>query len=151
NEATRLVPADELVSVADRSTVATPAPDRAADPHNLVAIAPTATASLPAPAASVAGAAVAPALHGSDVIAIQKDGFANGRTPRNLLLGIAATVIVSLLAAGVWWVWSPSSYQVASIKAQSVPTREPEAPAQREAALAPSIVVMPFNNLSGDA
>jgi adenylate cyclase len=67
-------------------------------------------------------------------------------------LSVAVVMIGLASAAAVWWslsssVWSPTPYTKESIAL----TKEPEAAPDRLTAAAPSIIVLPFINLSGDA
>jgi adenylate cyclase len=71
------------------------------------------------------------------------------RPARNLLVVAAVAGLVSLPAAA-WWLRS-SALPTAAVKGSVALSKEAEAPPDRLAAAAPSIVVLPFINLSGDA
>jgi TolB-like protein/DNA-binding winged helix-turn-helix (wHTH) protein/Flp pilus assembly protein TadD len=75
------------------------------------------------------------------------------RSVRNLLIAVAVVGVVSLPAAAAWWLRSPSPLPSPARYAKSsvALTREAETPPDRLAAAVPSIVVLPFINLSGDA
>ena len=74
------------------------------------------------------------------------------RSPRALRVAVAMVGLVSFSAAAAWWLPSSSSPLPTSyVKDAIAPIREPEAPPDRLAAAAPSIIVLPFINLSGDA
>jgi TolB-like protein/DNA-binding winged helix-turn-helix (wHTH) protein/Flp pilus assembly protein TadD len=75
---------------------------------------------------------------------------AGRRSARARLIALAMVGLVSLPAAGAWWVLSSRS-PAPSSRASFALTKEAETPPDRLAVAAPSIIVLPFINLSGDA
>ena len=80
------------------------------------------------------------------VTAVDQD--ASQRSARNLLLLSAVAALGSLLTAVAWWT-SPSPTGLAT--GSLAPVSEIAASAERFKAAAPSIIALPFVNLSGDA
>ena len=72
------------------------------------------------------------------------------RSARNLLVAVAVAGLVSLPAAGAWWLQSSSSF-TPNQKGPIALAKESDTLPDRLAAAAPSIIVLPFINLSGDA
>ncbi len=88
---------------------------------------------------------------GAGALAIE-EAAPHRRPARNLALAVAAIGLVSLLVTAVWWLLLsafPSSQPHPSDRI-TLATAPPSA-AERFEAAAPSIVVLPFVNLSGDA
>jgi adenylate cyclase len=77
------------------------------------------------------------------------DQDASQRSARNLLLVSAVAALGSLLTAVAWWT-SPAPPPTGSAKGSLAPVSEIAASAERFKAAAPSIVALPFVNLSGD-
>jgi TolB-like protein/DNA-binding winged helix-turn-helix (wHTH) protein len=72
------------------------------------------------------------------------------RSARTLLVAVVG--LVSLSAAAAWWLPSSSSpLPEPYMKDAIARTKQPETPPDRLTAAAPSIIVLPFINLSGDA
>jgi TolB-like protein/Flp pilus assembly protein TadD len=88
---------------------------------------------------------------GADPVPLERATVSTGRrSARNVLVAVAVAGLVSLPAAGAWWLQSSSS-STPSQKGPIALAKEPDALPDRLAAAAPSIVVLPFINLSGDA
>jgi TolB-like protein/DNA-binding winged helix-turn-helix (wHTH) protein/tetratricopeptide (TPR) repeat protein len=101
------------------------------------------------PAASIP-VAVSPLDRAADPSVTEKAIAASERRPaRNLLVVAAVAGLVSLPAAA-WWLRS-SPLPTTIVKGSVAPSRELEVASDRLAAAVPSIVVLPFINLSGDA
>ena len=153
HEIARLVLADEVLSLPDRAAPATPSSrnsslDSEATP---LARSPTSATELQAPALS-ASTAIVPSVHGADAApAGQESPSIASRSVRRSRFALAAVGLASLLVAMAWFLSSMSPSPTTSIRAQSAPIRESNSPAERVATLAPSIIVLPFINLSGDA
>jgi adenylate cyclase len=82
--------------------------------------------------------------------ALSAAASAGRRSARALLVGVVG--LVSLSTAAAWWLPSSSSPLPAPyMKDALAPTKQPETPPDRLTAAAPSIIVLPFINLSGDA
>jgi TolB-like protein/Flp pilus assembly protein TadD len=82
--------------------------------------------------------------------ALSATASAGRRSARALLVGVVG--LVSLSTAAAWWLPSSSSPLPAPyMKDALAPTKQPETPPDRLTAAAPSIIVLPFINLSGDA
>jgi adenylate cyclase len=93
--------------------------------------------------------AVLPLARAADPFLTERAAASSGRRPaRNLMVAAAVAGLVSLPAAA-WWLRS-SPVPTAIVKGSIAASREPEAAPDRLAAAAPSIVVLPFINLSGD-
>jgi class 3 adenylate cyclase/TolB-like protein/cytochrome c-type biogenesis protein CcmH/NrfG len=82
------------------------------------------------------------------VVSVDQD--TSQRSARNLLLVSAVAALGSLLTAVAWWT-SPAPSPSGSAKGSLAPVSEIAASAERFKAAAPSIVALPFVNLSGDA
>jgi TolB-like protein len=73
------------------------------------------------------------------------------RSARKMLVAVAMVCLVSVPAAA-WWLLSSSSPSPTPYVKESIALKkEPETPSDRLSAAAPSIIVLPFINLSGDA
>jgi TolB-like protein/tetratricopeptide (TPR) repeat protein len=97
------------------------------------------------------GDAVLHPNRGADPVPLKGATVSTGRrSARNLLVAVAVAGLISLPAAAAWWLQAPSS----STPIQKGPialAKASDALPDRLAAAAPSIVVLPFINLSGDA
>jgi TolB-like protein len=79
-----------------------------------------------------------------------KASASNGpRATRTLLITVAAVVVASLTTAAAWWLLSSPS--MPQVKDRVAVASEVPPSADRLKAAAPSIIVLPFANLSGDA
>ena len=103
---------------------------------------------------SVAAAeyAALPGDRGADLAPVDKGMAPTGRrAARNLLFAGALISLASLLVTGAWLLSSPSSSPAASTQDAITLASKAESPADGLKAQVPSIVVLPFINLSGDA
>jgi TolB-like protein/DNA-binding winged helix-turn-helix (wHTH) protein/cytochrome c-type biogenesis protein CcmH/NrfG len=97
-----------------------------------------------ADAARAAAAALAPAE--------QRAASKVQWTARNPLVAVAAIGLVSLLVSAAWWLLSlPSPWHTPHAKGRIALASQTPSATDRLKATAPSIVVLPFANLSGDA
>ncbi|HET7254117.1 MAG TPA: tetratricopeptide repeat protein [Xanthobacteraceae bacterium] len=103
---------------------------------------------------SVAAAeyAALPGDRGADLAPVDKGMAPTGpRAARNLLFAGALISLASLLVTGAWLLSSPSPSPAASTQDAITLASKAESPADGLKAQVPSIVVLPFINLSGDA
>jgi adenylate cyclase len=108
---------------------------------------PAAVAFRPPPGPSAVGDALSHPGRGADPVpAVTPAGRRSARTP---LIAAALLGLVALPAAA-WWLLSSAAPVPPTVKAGVALAREPAAAPDRLAAAAPSIVVLPFINLSGD-
>jgi TolB-like protein/DNA-binding winged helix-turn-helix (wHTH) protein len=156
HEAAKLVPAHASLPLSDEPSASAPSfddvgrgPDQEYLAHGLAA----AVAGRPALADRVSDAAddfaMLPADAGAAAAAPTKAEASNGRRiTRNLLVTIGAVALVSLAAPAAWWLLlSPSTPYV---KDRGAVASEVVSSEDRLNAWTPSIVVLPFANLSGD-
>jgi TolB-like protein/DNA-binding winged helix-turn-helix (wHTH) protein len=94
--------------------------------------------------------AISPRDRAAGPAPLEKATGPSGRRPARNLLVVAAVAGLVSLPASAWWL-RLSPLPPANVKDAIALSREPEAPPDRLAAAAPSIVVLPFINLSGDA
>lgn len=151
HETAKLVPAhasDELSASAPSFDDVGRGPDQEYLAHGLAA----AVAGGPALAERVSDAAddfaMLPADAGAAGAAPTKAAASNGRRIRNLLVAAGAVALVLLTAPAAWWLLlSPST---PSVKDRGAAASEVVSSEDRLNAWTPSIVVLPFANLSGD-
>src|SRR5262249_1656242 len=156
HDTARLVPAGETLPLPGEASSAAllfQGTDRDPDPGYVADGAGIAVAAQPDFAERVADATPAAMAHDEPATgaASQEEGPAsNGRlASRNLLIAVAVVALVSLSGAAAWWLRSSPSapHEKRSIAlASSVASS-----ADRVNAPVPSMVVLPFVNLSGDA
>jgi TolB-like protein/DNA-binding winged helix-turn-helix (wHTH) protein/Flp pilus assembly protein TadD len=152
----RLVPAGETLplpgefpsaALSFQDTDRDPDPGYAADAAAVAVAAPPALAERVADAAA---AAMAPDERATAAAAEEKETASDGRlAARKLLVAVAVVALASLSGAAAWWLRSSPSatHEKRPIAlASSVPSS-----ADRVNAPVPSMVVLPFVNLSGDA
>jgi TolB-like protein/tetratricopeptide (TPR) repeat protein len=110
------------------------------------------TAAVPAPADHPSGGdAILDTDRGADPAPLATASTGR-RSARALPFAVAVVSLVSLSAAAAWWLPSASAPLPTSYMKDAIGlTKEPETPPDRRAAAAPSIIVLPFINLSGDA
>ncbi|MGZ3310958.1 MAG: tetratricopeptide repeat protein, partial [Xanthobacteraceae bacterium] len=102
--------------------------------------------------AAAAEYAALPGDHGADLAPVDKGMAPTGRrAARNLLFAGALISLASLLVAGAWLLSLPSPSPAASTQDAITLASKAESPADGLKAQIPSIVVLPFINLSGDA
>ncbi|MGE5721009.1 MAG: winged helix-turn-helix domain-containing tetratricopeptide repeat protein [Sphingomonadales bacterium] len=101
--------------------------------------------------AAAAEYAALPGDRGADLAPVDKGMAPTGRRARNLLFAGALISLASLLVTGAWLLSSPSSSPAASTQDAITLASKAESPADGLKAQVPSIVVLPFINLSGDA
>jgi TolB-like protein/Flp pilus assembly protein TadD len=128
--------------------------DRDPDPGYVADGAAVAVAAQPAVAEGVADAAGAAAIAPAEpeaVAAVEEKGAAsNGRrAARHLLVAIAVVALASLSGAAAWWLRSSPS--ATHEKHPIALASSVSSSADRVTAPIPSMVVLPFVNLSGDA
>jgi adenylate cyclase len=151
HETAKLVPAhasDEPSASAPSFDDVGRGPDQKYLAHGLAA----AVAGRPALADRVSDAAddfaMLPADAGAAGAAPTKAAASNGRRIRNLLVAAGAVALVLLTAPAAWWLLlSPST---PSVKDRGAVASEVVSSEDRLNAWTPSIVVLPFANLSGD-
>ena len=151
HETAKLVPAhasDEPSASAPSFDDVGRGPDQEYLAHGLAA----AVAGRPALADRVSDAAddfaMLPADAGAAGAAPTKAAASNGRRIRNLLVAAGAVALVLLTAPAAWWLlWSSSTPYV---KDRDAVASEVVSSEDRLNAWTPSIVVLPFANLSGD-
>src|SRR3984893_7835051 len=151
HETAKLVPAhasDEPSASAPSFDDVGRGPDKECLAHGLAA----AVAGRPALADRVSDAAddfaMLPADAGAAGGAPTKAAASNGRRIRNLLVAAGAVALVLLTAPAAWWLlWSSSTPYV---KDRDAVASEVVSSEDRLNAWTPSIVVLPFANLSGD-
>jgi adenylate cyclase len=151
HETAKLVPAhasDEPAASAPSFDDVGRGPDQEYLAHGLAA----AVAGRPALADRVSDAAddfaMLPADAGAAGAAPTKAAASNGRRIRNLLVAAGAVALVLLTAPAAWWLLlSPST---PSVKDRGAVASEVVSSEDRLNAWTPSIVVLPFANLSGD-
>lgn len=99
--------------------------------------------------AAVGGYAILPSDRGTDAAPVEKGtASTRRRVTLNLLFAVALIGLASLL----WWrLSSPSPSPTLAVKAPIALASEAEPSADRLTPLVPSIIVLPFINLSGDA
>jgi len=102
--------------------------------------------------AAAAEYAALPGDHGADLAPVDKGMAPTGRrAARNLLFAGALISLASVLVTGLWLLSSPSPSPAASTQDAITLASKAESPADGLKAQIPSIVVLPFINLSGDA
>jgi DNA-binding winged helix-turn-helix (wHTH) protein len=154
HDATELVPTGEPLPLTDNAAAIAALPDRDMSPALQGYVAGGLTvATRPAPSVFPPAAAPAPeGLQTSWADAAENgtvlDGQPNAPAQQFAVAGIAIAV---LLLVSAWWLWSPSPSSSTHVKDQTALTKESEPSMERLAALPPSIIVLPFINLSGDA
>jgi adenylate cyclase len=168
HDAAKLVPTRERLPVPDESSIAVPSfenvsrdPDQEYVADGLIAAAAARPAfadrasdttgpyailheERAAGVASAEAAALAPAAQRT---------ASNGRWgARNLLVAVAAIGLASLSVSAAWWLLSsPSPLRTPHAKGRVALASQAPSATDRLKAAAPSIVVLPFVNLSGDA
>jgi DNA-binding winged helix-turn-helix (wHTH) protein/cytochrome c-type biogenesis protein CcmH/NrfG len=154
HEAAKLVPAHASLPLSDEPSASAPSFDdvgRGSDQEYLAH--GLAVASRPALADRVSDAAddfaMLPADAGAAAAAPTKAAASNGRRiTRNLLVAVGAVALVLLTAPAAWWLlWSSSTPYV---KDRDALASEVVSSEDRLNAWTPSIIVLPFANLSGD-
>jgi adenylate cyclase len=148
HETAKLVPAH----ASDEPSASAPSFGRGPDQEYLAHGLAAAVAGRPALADRVSDAAddfaMLPADAGAAGAAPTKAAASNGRRIRNLLVAAGAVALVLLTAPAAWWLLlSPST---PSVKDRGAVASEVVSSEDRLNAWTPSIVVLPFANLSGD-
>ena len=96
--------------------------------------------------------AIWPGDRGAHAAHVEKGMASTGwRAARNLLFAVALIGVASLLVTAAWLLSSPSPLTTASTKDPVALASAAEPSADRLNAQVPSIIVLPFINLSGDA
>jgi TolB-like protein/DNA-binding winged helix-turn-helix (wHTH) protein len=155
-EVAGLVPAAESPSLPDKPSTAIPFPTTRLEPDlERCADGVTAVAALPTgPRNGISVAATLDAIRlddGAAVSALSDKKTASDRRPaaRKSLFIVAVIGLGSLLATVSWWLLSSPS-PAPNLKTPIALASETETPARRLETPAPSIVALPFINLSGD-
>jgi TolB-like protein/DNA-binding winged helix-turn-helix (wHTH) protein/Flp pilus assembly protein TadD len=154
DDAAKLVPIGEPLPLPDKPSLAVlPVQDTGGDPDQKDLAAGLAAAAAPPPthpdrASAAAGGHAISQLHsdrGTDAAPVEKGtASTRRRATRSLLFAVALIGVGSLL----WWrLSSPTP----SVKAPIALASKAETSADRLTPLVPSIIVLPFINLSGDA
>ena len=160
DEAAKLVATGELLPFPDQSSIAVQAVgDTGRDPGQQSVANGVAAAAAPPPALSddAAEAAGEPAILQGERQAwpapVAQGPASNRRwAARHLLLAIAVIGVASLAVSAAWWLLSSPSPSAAPQAKDSIAlASEAASPADRLNPPGPSIVVLPFVNLSGDA
>jgi adenylate cyclase len=158
--AAKLVPTGESFPLADQSSIAVQAVgDTGRDPEHPSVANGVAAAAAPPPALSddAAEAPGEPAILEGERQAwpapVARGPASNRRwAARHLLLAIAVIGVASLAVSAAWWLLSSPSPSAAPQAKDSIAlASEVASPADRLNPPGPSIVVLPFVNLSGDA
>src|SRR5262249_4637545 len=155
HEAAKLVPAHASLPTSDEPLASAPSFDdvrRGSDQEYFAHGLAAAVAGRPAPRDRVSDAAddlaMLPADAGAAAAPTKAAASNRRRITRNLLVTIGAVALVSLAAPAAWWLLlSPSAPYV---KDRGAVASEVVSSEDRLNAWTPSIVVLPFANLSGD-
>jgi TolB-like protein/DNA-binding winged helix-turn-helix (wHTH) protein/tetratricopeptide (TPR) repeat protein len=159
-DAARPVPAGELPPLPDTPSIAAPPLQNMGLDPDQECFADGRTAAVAVPPAPPDRASAAAGEHaishgdrGADAAPLEKGTASTGRwAARSLLAAVAATGLTSLLITAAWWLLSSPFPSLTSYMKDPISlTRKAESPADRLTALARSIIVLPFINLSGDA